>query len=392
MTTLDEVFTTTHSHRHKITPRSEDSDRRYTSRASPMSSSLSASASFSASSVAVFIGNSLHVVNLLNLALYGLALYQYAAADAAEVTVDGGNIFPSSDMDRRRWNGIILFDEQWLESGFCMPHDVVVDDDDHNNYYTTHDLSGHLMIGASLIGLVLLQNFAPLSSQYRQPNEGHNNDIKKDNDLKKAYQLTFWALIGSIGHGLGHYLIAHARRNGYYPPSKETFMDDLLQTDSLWMAALKAVPGLPLFWVPLTRTYMLNTTSKVSVGTVSFIFWFGSLFNQTRFGFSYAQAVLFGGSSIDQLLLPRAEKDCFEFALWPLLTTIPNGLFAWYESSTCTSSTLMRQHGHLIYDGYMVSSYIVFYCMCCWVRRTSDKLSLKINHQSEMKTSMKKLV
>jgi len=348
------------------------------------------SSSDTAATVIASIGNSLHVLNLLNIAFYGWALYRYAVHEHHHQQQQEQQHQRSKIVDV-----VVSFDEEWLESGFCMPHDHrhhhnYDGDRDNNSHYqtttttttTTHDLSGHLMISVSLLGLFIIHKLRPSPSS--KPSESsstkttttttNNNNGRR---LRTAHRLAFWALIGAIGHGFGHYLISHARLHGYYPPATDTFIGDLRRTESWSMVVCKALPGLPLFWVPLTKTYMMNTTSKTSVGLIACIFWAGSLFGQVRFGFSYAQAVLFGGSSIDQLLLPRNEKDLFEFALWPLLTTVPNGLLAWYESTRCTSpsSPLMQQHGHLIYDGYMVSSYIGFY-LICWLIRTWRSLDI----------------
>jgi hypothetical protein len=122
---------------------------------------------------------------------------------------------------------------------------------------------------------------------------GHNEP-----GMDKANQLTFWAMIGAIGHGLTHELIANGKRMGYYP-------DD---GDSTFVG-----PGFPLFWIPLViKTYMMNTT-KSRVVVTACLFQIGSLFTPVKFGFSYAQMVLFAGLSFDQLFLPDNEKGSFFF-------------------------------------------------------------------------------
>lgn len=269
------------------------------------------------------IGTALHTLNLLNIAAYGTSLYVW-----------GMN--PSSD----------VFDKEWLKEGFCIPHG-------DRPFLTTHDLSGYIMVAFALLGIAIQRYVSRLGS-------------KQGLDLSRANQLTFWALIGAIGHGAGHFLISNGKRGNFYPPAEVRFIDDL--RESTFLVALgKAGPGYPLFWIPLVKTYMMNTAQN-RVALVALIADVGGLFMQARFGFSYTQAVLFGGMSIDQLLLPAGEKQTFEYALWPLLTTIPNGIFSWVECLTCTTSVLMRQHGHLVYDFYMVCSYTLFH-LICWRRQ-----------------------
>lgn len=276
-------------------------------------------------------GDSMHVLSLLNIGVYGTLLYTYGR-----------------DPDAK------LFDEHWLQAGFCLQHDDVA-------YRTTHDLSGYIMVVIAVFGLAL-QHFLSRQSAAAAATVSSNQHCT---DLFKADNLTFWALIGALGHAFGHFLIANAIRMDFYPPARTTFLDDLLKSSSVLEAVGKACPGYPFFWMPLVSTYMMNT-AKGRVALIAFACWIGSMFMQVRFGFSYTQSVLFAGLSVDQLMLPKGDKG-FEYALWPLITTLPNGIFAWVESLKCSSSPLMQQHGHLVYDVYMATSYIVFY-LICWAR------------------------
>ena len=255
-------------------------------------------------------GNGMHVLNLLNIALYGgsLLAYTYSSNEPTET----------------------VFDQHWLQAGFCLQHENV-------DYRTTHDLSGYAMALIGLFGIALQQSLSRRSATNK-----NNNKI----DMTKANNMTFWALVGALGHASGHFLISHAIRHNFYPAAETTFLDDLLQSGSILEVIGKACPGYPLFWMPLVSTYMMNT-AKGRVALVALVCWLGSLCMQVRFGFSYTQSVLFAGLSIDQLLLSKDDKDCFEYAMWPLITTLPNGVFAWIESLACSSSLLMQQHGHL---------------------------------------------
>jgi hypothetical protein len=72
-------------------------------------------------------------------------------------------------------------------------------------------------------------------------------------------------------------------------------------------------------------------------------------------------------------MVPTEEKG-FEYALWPLVTTLPSGMMAWFESISCTSSAPMKLYGHVLYDFFMVSSYIAFYPVCYAKANFSGKL------------------
>lgn len=269
------------------------------------------------------IGDALHVVNLLNISLYGSLLYLYG--------------------DRPG----VIFDEEWLKQGFCLPHENV-------HFRTTHDFSGYVMVVIALIGLAVQQYL----SQQRT----------NTNLTNKADRLVFWAFMGALGHAAGHFIIANAKRRNFYPSNEnETFLHDLVG-GTLLEAVEKVGPGYFLFWIPLVKTYMMNA-AQGRVALVALFFNVGAVLVPVKFGFSYTQAVLFGGMSMDQLSLPLKEKG-FEYALWPIITTIPNGIFSWIESVGCTSSILMQRHGHIVYDLYMASSYPIFYIIC-WLRNNN---------------------
>jgi hypothetical protein len=83
-------------------------------------------------------------------------------------------------------------------------------------------------------------------------------------------------------------------------------------------------------------------------------------------------------------LLLSADQKGFEYALWPASTVLPSGIFSWWEAVSCTTSPAMIQYGHVIYDAYMASSYILFY-LICWLRST-HVVSFKISSTATKKT------
>lgn len=128
----------------------------------------------------------------------------------------------------------------------------------------------------------------------------------------------------------------------------------------------KHVPGYFLFWMPLVKTYMYNVSNN-HVATYAFLVMAGAMQLPLKFGFSYTLAVLFAGQSIDQLLVLRgSEKGGIDYALWPAATLLPNFCISVLESALCTKSEVFRALGHVIFDGYMASSYCLYY-LGCWL-------------------------
>ena len=85
------------------------------------------------------VGNGLHVLNLLNIAVYGGSLLTYAYN--SNTSID-----PTTTTT--------VFDKVWLQAGFCLPHD---ENDNNIEYRTTHDLSGYAMVLIGLLGIALQQ-------------------------------------------------------------------------------------------------------------------------------------------------------------------------------------------------------------------------------------------
>lgn len=270
------------------------------------------------------LGDAFHMVNILGILVYGTTLFLLKDGD--------------------------FFDPSWLKEGFCIhQHDVP--------FWTTHDLSGYAMLAISIFGLLLLLILKKVRLR------GTNAPV----GMEMANKLAFWALIGAIGHGGGHLLITNAKRNGTYPVGDMRGLDALLADKGAREIILRIVreliPGYLLFWVPLVKTYMINTP-KNKVILLAALIQIGAMQLQAKFAFAFTQMVFFAGLSFDQLLfVPQTDKG-FEYALWPLVTVIPSTALSWWESTSCTTSVIMRDYGHVIYDTFMASSYILYYLIC----------------------------
>lgn len=283
------------------------------------------------------LGNTFHVVNLLLISVYGLTIYHEVA-----------------QKDSASFSGGVL-DHVWLETGFC-------ETDRGTPYWTTHDRSCYTMIAIALFGLGVRSYLSSRHQQHKQ--------------MKAADNLVFYALLGALGHAAGHALIANAHRLGVYPPGHRRAIEDV-KDDPLWMILAKLGPGYPLFWIPLVRTYM-HHTSKGRVALAAALCKLGSMAMPVKFGFPYTQSVLFAGLSLDQLLLPSSEKG-FAYCLWPVMTVIPSALFSWIEATGCTTHPLMvHLGGHVVYDAFMASSYLLFY-LVCWLYFGVSQPSLTIS-------------
>ena len=204
------------------------------------------------------------------------------------------------------------------------------------------------MISMSIVGFGLIFTFKDPSDK-----------------MQNAKERVTWALVGALGHAAGHIILAVTKRHGLLPSGEVSAMDEFLSEDRDWVTFAKHVPGYFLFWIPLVKTYMYNVSHN-HVACFAFLVMLGAMQLPLKFGFSYTLIVLFAGQSLDQLFLPEQRKG-FEYMLWPMLTLLPNFVISTMESRWCsTNGSVFGKHGHLVFDGYMVLSYSMYYFVC-WV-------------------------
>jgi len=211
-----------------------------------------------------------------------------------------------------------------------------------------------------------------------------------------ARKLSFWATVGAIGHAFGHILISFGKRQEFYPPGDSTGLQDIQEalygpTPELAfkIVFLAMVPSYFFFWLPLVKTYMLNTTHKSVLFLVAAAGQGGALCVPVKFGFAYTQILLFASTSIDQLLFTSTEeKQSMAYALWPMMTVVPNGILSWVESTACTSHILTQRLGHVTYDLYMASSYVLFYLIILCLAR-SHHVSVRLEQSASDKRKRK---
>lgn len=77
------------------------------------------------------IGDALHIVLLAGIAIYGIAISQ---------------LIKKSDDSVKKWPS---FDSDWLQHGFCMPHDEVP-------FLSTHERSGCKFVMIRLFNIIFI--------------------------------------------------------------------------------------------------------------------------------------------------------------------------------------------------------------------------------------------
>ncbi len=181
--------------------------------------------------------------------------------------------------------------------------------------------------------------------------------------MKVVNDYVMYAMLGVVGHAVGHFLISHSMTIGIYPEGGTRGIDDLKES-SIALATFKILPGYLFFWVPLLKSYMQNS-GWTSIFIFAAIAVAGSLMLPLRLGFAFAQCFFFLGLSIDQLCSVSRERKTFAYALYPFVTVLPSVILSMLECTRCSSSgSFWAAYGHVLYDSFMALSYPLFYALC----------------------------
>lgn len=222
--------------------------------------------------------------------------------------------------------GSEIFDEQWVEDGFCIVNKEIP-------YWTSHDLCLYLDVVLVLIGWRIYSRLS-----------GSSPEMKAMDDLMK------FNLMGHLGHGAAHGFIAY---HLYRTPSDRTdemaagsrnTLENFLQVDTMLL-----IPGIWLFlafWFGLLRGVIPKGSNR-TIALLTVLVSTGQLFVKEVFSFGYVQAVLAIAFTISQVGLPAKEKE-FSY-LATSTASVAVSLVPWVEALAC-QSLASKLGGHLIYD------------------------------------------
>jgi len=220
--------------------------------------------------------------------------------------------------------GSKIFDEQWVEDGFCVINKDVP-------FMSSHDLCFYADAVLVLLGWGIYQKLKDSCS-----------DMKLSDDLMK------FNLMGHLGHGIAHEFIAYMlyRSGNVDPESKAStnIMEDLMKMETLQMVLTLSI--LFMFWFGLLKGAMPGHSNGMIV-LFSLPAILGQLLVKQGFGFGYVQAVLSVAFGLTQLTLSPGEKNFAYFA--NSMSFIVVSFVPWIECLAC-QSVASKLGGHLIYD------------------------------------------
>lgn len=280
-----------------------------------------------------YLGDAAHVVNLLLIAVYAFVTIIHQSNDRSS----------SRHLHNERDVSHFSVDARWLEDGFCASQ--------YRSIVETHHETAVAMMMLTF-GYIILSALLPTFFTFLKP-------FSPWMYSSSANQRMRYAILAAFAHAISHFFLAFAIQDENYPEPNVRIIDDLVGHNVSYI--LKAVsPGYFIFWVILPKVYMMNTAwPKVAI--YGFVGMIGAFFLPINYGPAYYQIFVYTSSCIDQLLfVPKSSKD-FEYALWPILTTIPAICLGFLESFTCSSNALMIRYGHAFYDSITVVSYILFH-------------------------------
>mmetsp|Transcript_10346 Transcript_10346/g.14518 ORF Transcript_10346/g.14518 Transcript_10346/m.14518 type:complete len:296 (-) Transcript_10346:1342-2229(-) len=288
------------------------------------------------------VGNIGHTLNISSILIYASIVFIFGQQ--------------RHDPNSKTTGGVL--DQRWEEEGYCRSEGATITQ--------THLDSGAAM---ALILILFMAYFLRVKRQTSIPKLSSSNAA----DMEIVDNYVMYAMLGVVAHAFAHFLIYTGLTLGVYPDGEIRGIDDLRESSIATILS----KSLPVFfgWNFLLKSYMQSagwlTILIIASSTVS-----GFLYIPFKFGFPFAQCILFFGHSLDQLFFVRREKKTFAYAIYPFLTVLPSVILSILECTQCSSRFYWAAYGHVIYDVFMALSYPIFYSFCSIYYRRS-RMSIK---------------
>lgn len=275
------------------------------------------------------IGNACHVIYLTSTFLYIIAASLYSTPEYK------------------------IFDEEWIQHGFCVVQENVP-------YWNSHDLCMYSNVLLVIVGLII-RRFLRASSNGTAANT-ENNEV-----MKEADEFVLLNLMGHLGHGIFHGVIATRYRtpNGFEGGEylQSSPYDKIFQNGGFHYANKEFVQ-ITLILFGLLFGLLNGVLPKVPLRVLTVLALIaatGALFVKLVIQFGYYQLVIISALSVTQLRFPKEKKDNFVYAVFAL-ATIPLSIIPWFEGLMCRD-VASKFGGHLMYDSAIGISIIVSYCI-----------------------------
>mmetsp|Transcript_1603 Transcript_1603/g.2284 ORF Transcript_1603/g.2284 Transcript_1603/m.2284 type:complete len:322 (+) Transcript_1603:145-1110(+) len=275
----------------------------------------------------------------------------------------------------------LIFDKQWRRDGFCVTNSNVA-------YFSSHDACFYLdTLAAIFIGYLVLKS--PLG---------------KNPNMKLANQLLMPIVLGILGHGVAHGMIALAMRqenlgsslsdvnekSDAQPNNEGVAVQYMLAEMTPQVLFATQVVSLAFFWITLIK---LTAANIPFLQTLVMAFVAGTVQSNlvpTQLSSTFVQTTLMLIFSINQLARNEEEKD-FTYATFPLIVTIPLTFVGWLESTQCAVFVRDKFYGHLIYDGFISFSLLTWYVLC-YIQVTQSEDDRTTNPDTTTKDANKKKI
>ena len=252
------------------------------------------------------VGNGIYALSTTLVLAYTIAVIKFAK--------------PMSD------GGSNIFDQEWLEHGFCVINQDIP-------YMNSHDLC--LYVDTVLVALGLLMH--------------HKLKGKIDHQaMKSSDDLLLFNMLGHLGHGIAHGFIgAEFRKEGFEGAQHGTYMERAERGDegSMIEMMIKAI-ALFGFWCGLLKGVAPSLPMK-QLMLLSLLVGYVHLHVPSILIFGYVNAVLTVLNTYVQLNLPSEMKE-YSYVAYSLVSLVLS-IIPWIEATAC-QSIASKLGGHLIFD------------------------------------------
>lgn len=241
-----------------------------------------------------------------------------------------------------------IFDSQWKQDGFCVANPDTL-------FWNSHAVCLYVdAVFAIVMGALYWTH-------------RHRSDISYLNTLLGNN------VIGVLGHGLGHGIVAYmlhlSMKDGEFISDTDKQLDEERNLFNFFVGPM-------ILWLPLMKAAMPNTNfpSVLVCAIASHV----TMMNFPRnMAFTCVQTILMMVASINQLFRPAVEKMDLHYCLYAWIVILPVSLVGWLESTMCLAFVRDVLYGHVVYDALLPASMIAFYLICSQSSNKQQK-SIKI--------------
>ena len=244
-----------------------------------------------------------------------------------------------------------VLDDEWKVEGFCIQNRTIP-------YWSSHETSTYVdFIFCAILGF-LYYNWHTLKG------------------MEFVNQFIPMGIVGTIGHGVAHWIIAIKMRQKDMNDSDEQHI--IIANEE---THLQTILFCTFFWFPLLKASIPKSSVYHAYILAIAVAYVQRNYLAEVYGFTYIQTILSISAHVSQLVLSTKEKNCRCYMTMPIIAALPAVIISILEATSC-NMFFKSMGGHVWFDACIIVGLILYYVdayIHCTTSTTVDDDSMKKN-------------